>query len=191
MTGDLGNSGGSTANSQAQQQEKQGGGWQLPKHLSGLQPFQVEGLRQLVSIIECEQLAAASASSRIRKHNSSVESWLQDYTDTEQLLAGACELLGCTFNLAMHCTAAPAGTTWCQEAYVITVDDAAPPAQQHTARKVVAAAAGGSSGSSHLGSGGGRRLGKVLVLFDSQYAGLPYTANVRCVPHFWLAGATY
>jgi hypothetical protein len=100
-----------------------------------------------------------------------------------QLLAGACELLGSTFNLNMNFTAAPAGTSWCEEAYVITVADAQPQqaaavssynqTEKHSG--VGATAAGRGISNSNW------NLGQLLLLFDPHYDGLPHTSSVRWV----------
>jgi hypothetical protein len=106
-----------------------------------------------------------------------------------QLLAGACELLGSTFNLTMKFTAAPAGTSYCEEAYVITVADAQP--QQAAAassrnmtsnhKGVKATAAGKGSSSSSSSGSSNQSLGQLLLLFDPHYEGLPFTSSVRWV----------
>jgi hypothetical protein len=115
---------------------------------------------------------------------------LLDFFRALQLLAGACELLGSTFSLTMNFTAAPAGTSWCEEAYIITVADAQPQQKAPVrnwnttlnnnigARAAAAAAVGATTGSSNSSSSR-RQLGQLLLLFDSRYDGLPYTTTVR------------
>jgi hypothetical protein len=92
-----------------------------------------------------------------------------------QLLAGACELLGSTLNLTMRFTAAPAGTSWCEEAYIITVSDAQP--QQRT--PIGSSSMLNDNGAEGSSCSNQRQLGRLLLLFDSHYDGLPYTTTVR------------
>jgi hypothetical protein len=67
----------------------------LPSDLSSLQPWHVEGLRQLVVLSECEQLAGLTAGltgaagdslmARLRRGAAATDAWLQDYTHMPQV----------------------------------------------------------------------------------------------------------
>jgi hypothetical protein len=102
-----------------------------------------------------------------------------------QLLAGACELLGSTFNLTMNFAGAPAGSSWCEQAYVITVGDAQPQQAAEGSHKETQKhnGAGASAGGRGISSSN-RHLGQLLLLFDPHYDGLPYTSSVRWVHTF-------
>jgi hypothetical protein len=104
-----------------------------------------------------------------------------------QLLAGACELLGSTLNLNMNFTAAPAGTSWCEEAYVITVADVQPQQAASGSHKKTQQRNGVGAPATGRGisnSNSNQNLGQLLLLCDPQYDGLPYTSSVRWVGAF-------
>jgi hypothetical protein len=73
----------------------------VPDNLSKLQPWQVESLRQLVVLMECERLAATTAVAgsaaaaqdslmlRLRRGAAGTDAWLQDYTHTPQVYCAA------------------------------------------------------------------------------------------------------
>jgi hypothetical protein len=87
----------------------------------------------------------------------------------------------------MKFTAAPAGSSWCEEAYIITVSDAQPQhetpiSSSSTLRNNGAAVVAVGSSTTNT-----RQLGRLLLLFDLHYGGLPYTTTVRLLD-WWLAG---
>lgn len=86
-----------------------------------------------------------------------------------QLLPGVCSVLGDCLQLHLHCSAAVPGSTWCEEAYLITVSD-----QQHTPHNKPQS----NSGSSSSGSSSWHLKGHIWLLFDDSYHGMPATHMV-------------
>jgi hypothetical protein len=76
-----------------------------------------------------------------------------------QLLAGCCDLLGGWLQLSMECRAVPPGGSWCREAYVVAVENVPQPGRRQQQQR--------------------QQLGKIVVLIDEAYRGLPATQVAR------------
>jgi hypothetical protein len=89
-----------------------------------------------------------------------------------QLLPQACEVFGGCLGLRIQHSPAAAGTTWCDEAYVLTVfDEEAQPAGSTSS----SSRSSRHSGKAAATETGPPPLGSVWLLLDASYDGLPVT----------------